>query len=260
MAFNLKSIKKGAVDRPFRMVLCGVEKIGKSTFAGGAPEPIFLPIKGEEGVDALDVAKFPVASTWGEVTEALQTLGSEEHSFKTLVLDSFSTLEPLIWGACCEENKWKTIEDPGYGKGYAMASEKWRELTNAIDWLRDEKGMNCVLIGHVQIKTFTDPLTGGFDRYRVSLQQSAEDILLRWADIILFARAKVTVKTETGPRDQAKKRALSGRDDDNRVLLTQKRPGHPGGGRGVFGQIPYELPLDWDSFWGAVQDQKTNKE
>ena len=39
-----------------------------------------------------------------------------------------------------------------------------------------------------------------------------------------------------------------------RFLFTQKRPAHPGGGRGIYGRLPYELPLDWSIFEKAIAD------
>jgi len=38
----------------------------------------------------------------------------------------------------------------------------------------------------------------------------------------------------------------------NRYLFTRKTPAHPGGGRGVYGQLPYELPLQWSAYSEAV--------
>jgi hypothetical protein len=36
------------------------------------------------------------------------------------VIDSVDWLEPLIQRVC-DDNKWVSIEEPGYGKGYAAA-------------------------------------------------------------------------------------------------------------------------------------------
>ena len=60
-----------------------------------------------------------------------------------------------------------------------------------------------------------------------------------------------------------KKRAIDGANG-MRFLYTQKRPSHPGGGRGMYGALPYELPLDWASFQAAVAaamgNNNSNKE
>jgi hypothetical protein len=72
-AFNLQSISAGRRERAPRVLVFGVQKIGKSTFAASAPNPIFLPIKGEDGIDALDVARFPMANTIDDVIGAIAT-------------------------------------------------------------------------------------------------------------------------------------------------------------------------------------------
>ena len=157
MAYDLSSIQQGRADRPPRIMLLGTEKIGKSTFASQFPNPVFIPIKGEEGIDALSCAAFPTVSRFSEIIEALRTLGEQEHDYKTIVIDSTSALEPLIFAQVCEKNNWENIEKAGYGKGYIEALSEWRKLQECLDWLRKEKGMASILIGHVVVRTFHDP-------------------------------------------------------------------------------------------------------
>lgn len=253
MGFDLNSIKKGVEHKAPRIVLLGVEKIGKSTFAAGAESAIFLPIKGEEGVDDLDVAKFPRAETFDDVLEAVTTLIRDEHDYKTFVIDSASALEPVIWAKLCEESNCDSIEKVGggYGKGYIEAANKWRSLMEGLDRLRS-KGISVILIGHVKVKRFDDPLGASFDQYQFDLHEKVHLALQRWADSILFANSETIVKTEDVGFNKEKK---TGKDlTGARWLFTQKRPGHPGGGRGVYGRLPYKLPLDWSAFTSAASE------
>jgi len=253
MGFDLNNIKKGVEHKAPRIVLLGVEKIGKSTFAAGAESAIFLPIKGEEGVDDLDVAKFPRAETFDDVLEAVTTLIRDEHEYKTFVIDSASALEPVIWSKLCEESNCDSIEKVGggYGKGYIEAANKWRSLMDGLDRLRS-KGISVILIGHVKVKRFDDPLGASFDQYQFDLHEKVHLALQRWADSILFANSETIVKTEDVGFNKEKK---TGKDlTGARWLFTQKRPGHPGGGRGVYGRLPYKLPLDWAAFTSAASE------
>jgi hypothetical protein len=238
--------------RPPRMILLGVEKIGKSTFASKANTPIFIPIKQEEGIDALNVAKFPVCNTLQDVQEAIGVLCSEDHEYQTVVIDSASALEPVIWDAVCTENNVDSIEKVGggYGKGYIEALERWREIMEGLDYLRAEKNMASIIIGHVKVKRFDDPERDSYDQYQFDINEKVANALYRWADFIGFANTKVMVKEEKAGFDK-KKRAVDAANG-NRFLLTQKTPAHPGGGRGVYGQLPHELPLDWQAFQDAV--------
>ncbi len=253
MSFDLSSIKKGVQHKAPRIVLLGVEKIGKSTFAAGADNPIFLPIKGEEGVDDLDVAKFPRAETFDDVLQAVTTLIKDEHEFKTFIIDSVSALEPVIWAKLCKEDNVESIENyqKGFGKGYAAAANKMRDLMEGLDRLRS-KGISVILIGHVKVKRFDDPLGASFDQYQFDLHERIQLALQRWADSILFANSETIVKTEEVGFNKEKK---TGKDlTGARFLFTQKRPGHPGGGRGVYGRLPYKLPLSWEAFANAASE------
>ena len=106
---SLESITTGPTTRPPRIVLLGREKIGKSTFASQAPAPVFIPILGEEGLDAIEAAKFPAATSFEEVMQALKSVHDGEHDFETVVIDSASALEPLIWRHTCKENRWSSM-------------------------------------------------------------------------------------------------------------------------------------------------------
>ncbi|MTV47111.1 AAA family ATPase, partial [Streptococcus pneumoniae] len=92
-------------DRPPRVILCGVSKIGKSTFACQSNKPVVISVKGEEGIDDFDVAKFPVSQSFDDILSWIGWLAENEHDHKTVVIDSLTTLEPLVWDLVCSENQ-----------------------------------------------------------------------------------------------------------------------------------------------------------
>lgn len=264
MAFNLESITKKQQIRAPRMLVLGVEKIGKTTFACGTRfvdgviaetglnAPIVIPLKGEEGADHLDVAQFPVCQSYDDVLDAIGALFGE-HEHKTVVIDSASALEPLIWDAVAKAHQCQSIEKVGggYGKGYTEAVSNFRRLLDGLDALRNQKGMASIIIGHVKVKRFDDPGGDSYDQYQFDINDKAANLLYRWADLILFCNTKVIVKKEDTGFGQKKKTGIDN-TGGRRFLFTQKRPAHPGGGRGYYGQLPYELPLDWAEFETAV--------
>lgn len=265
MAFNLASISADKVIRAPRIILLGVEKMGKTSFACGTHfengvmtdeglnSPIIIPTKGEEGSDALNVAKFPTATSFDNIMEAIGSLYQEQHDYRTVVLDSASTTEPLVFDAVCKDHNNKSIEEVGggYGKGYTEALTRWRQLTEGLDALRAEKNMASIIIGHVKVKRFDDPTGDSFDQYQFDINEKAANLLFRWADLILFCNTKVVVKKEDKGFGQKQKHGIDA-TNGQRFLFTQKRPAHPGGGRGVYGALPYELPLDWKIFEEVV--------
>ena len=279
MAITLASISKGAQLRAPRIVLLGVEKIGKTSFAAGTRfengimketglnNPIVIPCRGEEGADSLDVPLFPTCNSPEEVMEAIGSLYNEDHEFRTVVLDSASALNPLIMDSVCREFKVDNIRKvPGFRTGEAAVLNLWRELLGGLDAIRSTKGMASIVIGHIKVKKFKNPEGDDWDCFDFDLEHpEIAELLKRWADVILFANTKVVVKKE-GDDSQFAKAKRRGIDTTGgtRFLYTQKRPAHPGGGRGVYGQLPYELPLDWSAFESAVAEaaagNKTNTE
>ena len=71
----LESITRGREGKPPRLLVYGQEGTGKSTFAAGAPSPVF--VQTEDGLGEIDTAKFPLAKKFEEVTDALAV----EHNF-----------------------------------------------------------------------------------------------------------------------------------------------------------------------------------
>jgi hypothetical protein len=264
MSFNLASLSNKAALKAPRIVLLGVEKIGKTTFACGSRvedghiaevglnAPVVISVKGEEGADEFNVPKFPVAQSFDEVMDAVGSLYAEDHEMRTVVLDSASALEPLVWDKLCRDNNANSIEKVGggYGKGYTEALTVWRGLLDGLDALRDKKNMSSIIIGHVKVKAVNNPDTDAYDAYQMDINDKAANLLYRWADLILFCNVKVVVRKEdTGFGEKARAVDASA---GQRFLYTAKRPSHPGGGRGVYGRLPYELPLDWAAFQEAV--------
>lgn len=265
MSFNLASLSAEAVIKAPRILLLGVEKIGKTTFACGARvedgqlvevglnKPVVIPVRGEEGADEFAVAKFPTAQSFDDVLSAISSLYTEEHAFETVVIDSASALEPLIHDKVCADYKATSIEEVlgGYGKGFGEAMKYWRGLTNGLDALRNSKDMRSIIVGHIKIKGIKNPGTDAYDAFQFDINERASQMLLKWADLILFANSKITVRKEDVGFNKTKARAVDAAGGQ-RFLYTQKHPAYPAGGRGVLGRLPNEIPLDWATFQDAV--------
>lgn len=244
MAISLASIRRSTAIQAPRIVVYGVHGIGKSTFGACAPAPIFLPT--EDGLGALDAPAFPLAKSFAEVLEALGSLYSEPHDFKTLVVDSLDWLEPLIWAHTCELGGKKSIEDFGYGKGYLEAVTHWRAYLDGLNALRNDRGMTIIQIAHTAIKRFDSPETEPYDRYEIKLHQRAAGLVQEWADCVLFANYRVmTTATDVGFNAKVR-RAIGGGE---RLLHTTERPAYLAKNRY---SLPETLPLTWQAFSDAM--------
>ena len=187
----------------------------------GLLPPVFLLT--EDGLGTLDVPHFPLARTFDEVMQALAFLYTEEHAFRTLVVDHIvDWLEPLVHSRVCKDQGWNSIEDAGYGKGYVHALDLWRQYIEGLNALRDDKGMTVIQIAHTDIKRFDSPrVPGPYDRYVIKLHTKASALLQEHSDVVLFANYRIsTVKSDVGFNKKVTRALGSG----ERLLHTAERP------------------------------------
>lgn len=254
MPYTLENIKH-SMDKlePPSMILYGVEKIGKSSFGSNMDDAIFIPT--EPGLGNIDCETFPLCETYENVLESLTSLATETHNYKSLVIDSADWLESLLWNYLCREHGTDSIEkvDGGYGKGFGVALEKWREYFQYLDYLKREKGMAILQIAHSKIKEVKSPDSDIYDKYTIKLQDgkntSAANLLFEYADIILFANYKTNTVKEKVSKDMNRNRAIG---TGARFLYTEERPAFKAGNR--YG-LPAEIPFDKEGVcWTTIKN------
>ena len=182
-------LRKGKQVRPQKILLYGVEGIGKSYFASQFPSPLFIDT--EDRLSHLDVNSYLV-KTVDDIYSVLQSLKKPDHGYKTLVLDTVDWTEKLITKAVIArglgEKIITSIEDFGYGKGYKFVAEEFQNLLVAIEKTIQEQGMHIVLIAHSKIKPFNDPINATtYDRYNVDCMDAISASIRAWCDHVLFA-------------------------------------------------------------------------
>ena len=247
---TLAGITTGRVVRPRKVLIYGVHGVGKTTFGAMAPSPIF--IQTEEGTNDLDVARFPLASSYAEVSDQLASLYTESHKFETLVFDSLDWLEQMIWREVCAKRKVQSVEDIGYAKGYTFALDWWREILQGFTALLSERGMNIILISHARIERFENPETDPYDRYSPKLHKLAAALVQEWCDEVLFAN--YSVKTRSVGEGFNKK--VKGIGTGERILRTTERPSHLAKNRL---SMPDTIPLDYEVFAAYVRGESPDQ-
>lgn len=233
-------LTKGKICSPTRIVVYGTEGIGKSSFAAGASNVVFLGT--ENGTGHLDVSRMEEPKTLKEVTALLKEMRTESHEFKALAVDTVDWLEPMIWKHVCERAGKPNIEAFSYGKGYASALEQWRNILSSLEELRHERGMSIILVAHAQIKAFKNPEADDYDRYSLKLHKSASELIKEWADCVLFANYETTI-------DDTKERSKP-KQTDRRLIYTRRMPAYDAKNRF---NLPPSLPLKWSDFESKVK-------
>lgn len=238
---SLKSIKETKTNNPYRLLIFGIAKLGKSTFAAGSEKPIFIPC--EDGLDNIKTNAFPLCKTWQDVLECITSLYKEQHEFKTVVIDSIDWCEKLCHEAVSKEHNVDGIEKIGYAKGFSFSADKFNELLQGLNALRLEKGMNVILVAHSEIRRFDDPLTDSYDRYQIKLHKTVGKMVTEWCDIIGFAQQEMVTKVE---KEKGFKDArVIPVDLGNRVLRLIGTANYDAGSRY---DMPATVPLIWTEF------------
>ena len=182
------SIARGAKARAQKVVLYGPEGIGKTTLAAGFPDPLFVDVEG--GTSHYDVARVdPAPASWQALMETVRAVKAERPC-ATLVIDTADWAEDMCMRGLCAENKWSSIESPGYGKGYTYLAEEFGRLLDALSDVA-EAGVNVVVCAHAQMRKFEQPdEAAAYDRWELKLQKKVAPMLKEWADAVLFLNWK----------------------------------------------------------------------
>ena len=225
-------ITKGKQQRAQRVVIYGVESVGKSTFAAKFPSPLFLDVEG--GTAHLDTDRAEIKSAI-ELDQALTACKSSD--YKTIIVDSADWAERLILEHMLATDKKKSVEDYGYGKGFVMLAEKFSRLLSVADQLI-AAGKNVVFIAHSKVQRVEPPdLMSAYDRFELKLTKQSAPLLKEWADELWFFKFKTkTVESESG-----RSKGIGGKE---RIILTTHSAAYDAKTRSGLSE---ELPMAWES-------------
>ena len=205
-----------------KTVIYGVEGIGKTTLAAKFPDPLFIDTEGSTSRYET-IKRLPAPKDWKDINDMIDFV-SEEKPCQTLVIDTFDWAERAEVDAMLAENKWKSIETPGYGKGYVVSAERIAKFLSDLETKLIDKGINVILNCHSHLKKFESPEESGqYDRYELKLGAKTGSrtapLVKEWADMILFCNFKTYVEVKSDGFGNTKAKATGGTE---RVMYTQR--------------------------------------
>lgn len=255
----LAAVSHSATRTGIRVVIAGVEKMGKTTLACNAPRALLVPL--EVGFAGVSIYKTPMLEHYDHVMmlmdETIAACAAQQFQFQTIVFDSATALERLIhtkviesdpaWGR--GNNKSVTMESAlgGYGKAYMRANELFGEFLAKCDQLAVHYGINIVLTCHVFAAKMIDPAFGEFDSWDILLHSpknqktyGKREMLTQWADVVGFLHEPLYVS-----EGKNMNKGISA--NQGRVLAVNRTPGWVAGNRfGVVNNIAVPKENGWN--------------
>lgn len=227
------NISRGIIPGAKKIVIYGVEGIGKSTLAASFPAPVYIDTEGS--TKALDVARFDPPTSWPMLLAQVQYAIDHPDICRTLVLDTADWAENLMIRYLCDKNGWKGLEDPVFGKGYQYAAEEWGgQLLNRLTEVVN-RGVNVVVTAHAWLRKVDAPEESkSYDHWEMKTSKKVAHMLREWADMVLFLNYEVIVYENK----EKKTKAQGGQ----RVMYTTHTPYWDAKNR--YG-LPDKLPLEY---------------
>ena len=228
MSFNITS---GPTATAQKVVLYGVEGIGKSTFASQFPNPVFIDTEGS--TSNMNVQRLDNPNSWQMLLDEVNYV-KQSRICSTLIIDSADWAERICKEHLAVLGKW-TDSNNDYGAKYVALEKEFGLLINKLSDLV-ELGINVVLTAHAKLKKKEEPdQMGAFDRYQLKMEDKTGAIVKEWADMVLFANYEMTVLTDEKTKS---KKATGG----HRVMYATHYPGWDAKNRhGLPDKLPFEF-------------------
>ena len=219
-----------------KMAIYGEPGVGKSTFAAKAPKPFFITTDGnyeylEDFYGAKPEDHVQVFS-WKEMQKAFSRDFSD---YETIVVDLVEDSYMWAENEFCKENQIKHISDLGYGKGYGiLANDFFIEYQKLLALPK-----NIILILHGVSETLKDRRGIEYTKYGPSK----------------LIREKIITQIEGRVRFFVRAFAETAEDESGRLVTQRYLSLSPDGTteygitRGLSGDVPRYIPLDWNTFY-----------
>lgn len=229
-------------DIPLIATICGEAGSGKTSLASTFPNPVFIQV--EKGMQAIPEAERPQATplinSSEELYEYLGALITDEHDFKTCVIDSITQLDVLFQREILEETDKPNMNEAcgGYGKAWGRLAAMHDTVRQWTETLRSERKMHVVFIAHTIIENMAMPDLDDYTRYGVNLvknkQGDCQKPYVDNVDIVAFVKLKTRLLSKENSNRQ---KAIS---DGSRIVECSANPANVSKNRfGIDKPLPF---------------------
>lgn len=214
------------------LLIYGITKIGKSTFASHFPGALFLAT--EPGLDHLETYQIPI-KTWRELLQACREIAEGKHEFKTIIIDTIDSAYRLCADHILEQRKVEHESDMPHGKAYDMIEMEFHRVMYRLAKLP----YGLIMISHSEEKEIETDTGKTYIRTVPSLQKRGWKVVSKLVSNIVFATTINTADSEGKRREQ-------------RVIMTRPNSAYIAGGRHDIKDAI--IPLNFESFKQAFEN------
>lgn len=201
---DLSSLTK-PLTKPPEITIVGTPGVGKSSLAALFPKPIF--VMAEDGTSVFDSwseedkpTVFPTLprsnskekiSTKDTLLSQLRALATQDHDFKTLVIDSVTSLHSLFEHEVADAYGVDNVADAagGFHKGYLVVKEYHQEIKTACDYLRDKKNMAIIFLAHTGVEKIKNrPDAEEYSTYGLDMHKASSPVFVNLVDAVMYLR------------------------------------------------------------------------
>jgi hypothetical protein len=220
----LAGAKPASDKTPLLITIAGDAGSGKTSLAATFPKPFIIRTRGEAvprdvqegqkpaGLAPVGGAKVKVGDQpiWdeNELFDQFRALLTEEHDYKTVIIDSVTGLEELfvqnILDVQPAKQKTMNAAGNGYGSSWDTVKAKHAKVMAAAEALRNRKGMHVVFICHVDVKRMDPPDGEQFTKYTLQLHDKTAPIYTNRVDAVAFVKQEVFVLDEKAKTSDAR--------------------------------------------------------
>lgn len=216
------------------ILLYGIPKIGKTTLAAQANDPVILA--SEDGTRHLDCYTMPIRS-WTEFLEACAELSAGRHRFKTVVLDTIDNIYRWCVEHVCATHGVNHEGDLKFGKGYEYINREFHRVLTKLSLLP----YGLILISHEQEKEVEEN-GKTITKTIPTLPRGARKVVLGLVDVIGYCEVE---------------RGGSG-EELRRVMRTKPTLRYEAGDR--TGRLPETIELSYAALKHAFEESRRQPE
>lgn len=264
MSFLAKA--KKPTPKPPMITIVGMPGTGKTTLGALFPSAIILPT--EDGTAVFEnwgddvqptvLPRLPKASydamgnlqrsTRDTLNQIMDELMTTDHEYKTLVVDSITTLDMLFGHEIAARDQVKTVADAsgGFHKGYAEVASWHADFIYKCEQLKAMKGMGVVFLAHTGIKKVRNrpDAAADYSVFSLDMDNQALSVYTSQSDAVLYLKKdELVVGSETNRKGQTTKYGRVTQTGDRTLVTTSDGQVGYVNAKNRYG-MPVEIPVE----------------